>query len=684
MKKAVIFSGTSEGRRLSEMFCAHRIPHTVCVATEYGKAVMTPDPLADVRVGRLTKEEMTDFFCETQTGIVFDATHPFAKEATANIREAADVTGVRYVRIRRSGGEETENGSAVKFFNDTEACIRALNETEGGILLTTGSKELPEYARIRDFADRVYARVLPIGDSIEVCREAGLPAAHILAMQGPFSQELNEALIRQFGIRTLVTKETGRSGGYDEKVNAAGSCGINCFVIGKSEEADGITVDEAFMEMTGTIRSLKASAVQKKAPEPEDAGPAMTVSLIGYGPGDEAYLTAQAEQAVGEAEIVFGASRLIDNIKNKKTYSYYLAKDIIPVLEKERPSRAAVLFTGDVSFYSGALKMKQALDAWNAAGLTVRLYPGISSLAYFAAAIGGPYAEAGIYSVHGKDERELTHGKWITSVRYRERTFLLLSGAKDVRRIAEVLTGKGLGDCRIFLGYQLSYPNEAIRELSVEECLTVEEEGLYIAMIRQPEPGKRALLPVIGDEEFIRRKVPMTKAMIRHASILHLKLTEDSIVYDIGSGTGSVAVEIAKLDDSVHVYAIEKKPEAAALIRENTEKFHCGNVTVIEGGAPEAMEGLETPTHTFIGGSSGNLKEILLCLKEKNPRVRIVINAISLETMAEIAGLLKELPVKDVLIQQLSVANSREIGSYHLMSGENPILIAAFEWETDE
>ena len=670
MKNAVIFSGTTEGRRLSEAFSRAGAAHKVCVATPYGEEVMTEDPYAEVRVGRLTKEEMVRLLREEGTDTVFDATHPFAKEATENIREAAAEAGAAYVRILRSeGNDDKESGSdkmKVTYFSDTDACIGALNGTEGRILLTTGSKELPAYAKVRDFASRGFARVLPVKDSIDACLKAGLPSSQILAMQGPFSQELNEALIRQFGIDILVTKETGRSGGFEEKIQAAKACGIRCFVIGKPSEEDGITVEEAVRTYT-------------------DA--AMRIDLVGFGPGEEAFLTADAKEAVERAQIVFGASRLTGMIKDKTTYPYYLARDILPVLEKERPLSAAVLFTGDLSFYSGALKMKDALGKWGEeTGIrpVVTMRPGISSLSYFAAAIGEPYADAGIYSVHGKGEKELTHGEWITSVRHRERTFLLLSGAKDVRRLGEVLLAKGLDNCSVVLGYQLSYPEESVRTLSPAQCRSVEEEGLYIAMIRQPEPEKRALTPVIGDEEFIRAKVPMTKAMIRHASVLHLKLTEGSVVYDVGSGTGSVAVEIAKLDDSVHVYAIEKKPEAAALIRENIEKFHCGNVTVIEGGAPEALEGLEAPTHAFIGGSSGNLKEILLCLKEKNPRVRVVINAISLETMAEISKLLKELPVKDVVIQQLSVAVSREIGSYHLMSGENPILIAAFEWKNDD
>ena len=182
----------------------------------------------------------------------------------------------------------------------------------------------------------------------------------------------------------------------------------------------------------------------------------------------------------------------------------------------------------------------------------------------------------------------------------------------------------------------------------------------------------------ISDEEFLRGDVPMTKENIRHLSVMKLGLTAGATVYDIGSGTGSVACEIASLGNGIRVYAIEKKEEACGLIKQNAAKFGLKNIEVIYGTAPEALEGLEPPTHAFIGGSSGNLKEIMTALSGSGSSVRVVINAVSLETIAEIQSVIREFPVSGLSLEQISVSRARELGNHHLMMAENPVLIAAF------
>jgi precorrin-6Y C5,15-methyltransferase (decarboxylating) len=189
---------------------------------------------------------------------------------------------------------------------------------------------------------------------------------------------------------------------------------------------------------------------------------------------------------------------------------------------------------------------------------------------------------------------------------------------------------------------------------------------------------KKRLVPILNDDEFIRDKVPMTKASVRHLSVLKLGLSEGDVVYDIGSGTGSIACEIALQSDSLKVYAIEMKSEACELIKRNADKFELNNITVVEGKAPEAFDGLEAPDCAFIGGSSGNLKEILSTLSSKKPGIRVVINAVSLETMAEIQSVIKGFEISDLEIEQISVSRSRELGDHHLMMAENPVLIASF------
>lgn len=182
------------------------------------------------------------------------------------------------------------------------------------------------------------------------------------------------------------------------------------------------------------------------------------------------------------------------------------------------------------------------------------------------------------------------------------------------------------------------------------------------------------------DEWFIRGDVPMTKAEIRAIAIAKLELDGASILLDIGAGTGSVSVEAALCSSVKRVYAFEKKPEAAALIEKNREKAGISAKKLIlkEGEAPESFPMFEEmPTHAFIGGSSGNMAQILSRLLEINKEMRIVITVIALETIAELMGLLKNREI-DAEIVSVQTAKARPAGNYHLMQGQNPVYIISF------
>ena len=662
MKKPLIFSGTTEGRTLSEKLTASGIAHIVCVATEYGELVMEPSELADVRTGRMTALEMYDLM-KSEADKVFDATHPYAADVSHNILTACLAADKEYVRIHRDIDSELFPKDAdVHVFENAAECAAALSETEGNILLTTGSKELSVYASDEDVRSRLYARVLPSRESISLCEEAGLSGKHIIAMQGPFSMETDLALIRQFGIKTLVTKSSGSAGGAPDKIRAAAKAGIPVYMIGRPAEETGLSLNDVLAKYFG-IRSR------------------MSIDLIGIGPGGKDLLTADAAEAIEKAEIMFGASRMISAYEGRRAYPYYKAEDIIPVLEKEIPARAAVLFSGDTGFYSGAEKLAPALRVWayrSGTDCEVMTHPGISSFAYLAAKAGVSYQDAKLVSIHGCSGDKKAAAELVNSVRYNGKTFVLLSGTADVKLMGELLGDNGLTDVSIILGFQLSYPEEIVGVIRAEDCGKVTEPGLYTAIVVNDHPDTKAILPVISDDEMIRGKVPMTKENIRHLSVMKLGLTEGATVYDIGSGTGSVACEIAAQSSSIEVYAIEKKEEACSLIGQNAAKFGLSNIEIIQGTAPEALKGLEPPTHVFIGGSSGELREILSALSEMCRSVRVVINAVSLETMAEIHSVLKHFAISDLSIEQVSVSRARELGNYHLMNAENPVMIAAF------
>ena len=178
------------------------------------------------------------------------------------------------------------------------------------------------------------------------------------------------------------------------------------------------------------------------------------------------------------------------------------------------------------------------------------------------------------------------------------------------------------------------------------------------------------------DEWFIRGEIPMTKSEVRAVSVSKLELQTNSIVYDIGAGTGSVSVEAALKVPEGHVYAFEQKEEGCALIRANAEKAGLTNLTVVPGKAPESLAGYPAPDRVFLGGSSGNMEEILDLVTELNPAVQLVINVIALESLNQaMAWFQKKGWELEVVCMQVSRAAKR--GPYHMMQAQNPIYILA-------
>ena len=245
--KIVIFSGTTEGRALSRLLAEQGAEVTVCVATEYGREEQGAMAGVTVLAGRKTPEELADILRESD--LCVDATHPYAVEVTKIVRRACTAAGVPYRRLLRGRSADTD----AMVVDSAEAAAELLADREGNILLATGMKELPAFAGISPA--RLYPRVLPTGDSIAACERAGIPHRNVIAMQGPFSRELNEALIRQFHIVYLVTKDGGKAGGFQEKVQAAENTGIELVLIRRPEET-GESFDEVVKSCEEMMKCL--------------------------------------------------------------------------------------------------------------------------------------------------------------------------------------------------------------------------------------------------------------------------------------------------------------------------------------------------------------------------------------------------------------------------------------------
>jgi len=234
-----IFGGTSEGRLSSEFLSNSHIKVDLYIATGYGRQFVEKLKNVTIHQERLNKEQMIELFQKNSFDCIVDATHPFAKIVSQNAREAAECCKIKYYRIVR---ETAENEYCI-YFERMEDIINYLNKTQGNILLTTGSKDLDKFTGITNYEKRIYVRILPMEDSLKKAIALGYSNKNIICMQGPFSQELNIAMINSVGAESLVTKESALSGGFEEKAEACIKTNVKCLVMKKPEE-EGISLEE--------------------------------------------------------------------------------------------------------------------------------------------------------------------------------------------------------------------------------------------------------------------------------------------------------------------------------------------------------------------------------------------------------------------------------------------------------
>lgn len=656
MYKAIVFAGTTEGYALCEFLAENRVSVYACAATEYGGSLLQENEFLHVSAGRLKTEDMEELFRKENPEIVLDATHPYAAEVTKNIRTACESAGVLYQRILRPEGEK--NSEAI-YVESTEEAAAFLSGTEGNIFLTTGSKELAKFTGIPDYKERLFARVLSIPSVIRSCAELGIEGKHLIGMQGPFSAEINEAMLRQFQCSYLVTKDTGLAGGFPEKMEACQRCGVTPVIIGRPLKEEGLSLQDArvfLSKMFGFTLSQK-------------------ISLVGIGMGAEKTLTLEGKKALNEAELLIGAKRMTEAVQKPGQmvlHEYRSEKIVEYIREHPKYRTVAIALSGDVGFYSGAKKLIDQLDG------NVEVICGISSVVYFMSKIGLSWDDAKIVSAHGRN------CNLISLIRHNPKVFSILGTEDGVAVLASRLVYYGMGDVTLYVGENLSYENEKIFHDKAAKLTEYRGDALSVVTACNEKATPLSAVHGISDGEFLRGKAPMTKEEVRTVSLSKLRLSEDSVCYDVGAGTGSVSVEMALRAWMGQVYAIEKKEDALALLKENKKKFAVDNLVIIPGVAPEAMTELPAPTHAFIGGSSGNMQDIINLLLEKNPKVRIVINCITLETVTEAMNAIRDFGLEDVDIVQLAAARSKSIGRYHMMMGENPIYIISCSGRGEE
>lgn len=650
-KNLCIFGGTSEGRILAQKLKDTK-NITLCTATDYGAAVLKDLDDISVVKGRMDSKQMMDFFALHDFDCIIDATHPYAQEATINISKAAKTKNIPLIRIIRENDETVEN--AVYFDSNAQAAA-FLKNTQGNILVTTGAGGISMYDDI--LSERLFVRILPCVSSLKACESAGIKQSNIIASQGPFSYDTNFTLMKEKNIKYLVTKSSGNAGGFNEKIRAALALNIVPVIIGRPDDNKGYTISRALKKL-GYIHNDKRRAY-----------------VIGIGPGNANHLTREALEHINTSDALFGAEPVLSLINTgRQVFCEYLPDKILKILDQHPEiTDFSVLVRGDTGLFSASSLIARDFEHANFSnavdrGIQLSFIPGISSLSYFASKLKISYDDVKTVSLHGKNEN-------IARIIDRNRScFVLCGGKNSPDKICRHLLDYGFKDLRCRIGERLSYPDERIISDTLENISLMSFDDLCIMYLENPSPylKRTSGLP---DECFIRGNVPMTKSPVRALTLLKLSLSEDSIVWDIGAGTGSVSIECALHAEKGHVYAIEKSDEGVSLIEKNVRKFHTDNVSIVKGTAPEILSDLEVPTHVFIGGSSGNLSKILDKVFQINRHLIAVINTITLESQNEVLRYTENnrYLVYDAVSFGLSM--SENAGKYHFMKSLNPVMI---------
>ena len=306
-------------------------------------------------------------------------------------------------------------------------------------------------------------------------------------------------------------------------------------------------------------------------------------------------------------------------------------------------------------------------------GIPFRVLPGLSSVQYLAARLGRPWQDWKLVSAHGcacdpVAECLTAGGKPV---------FFLTGGAETPASLCGRLAAAGLGDAHVLVGEELGRAEEKIMFGTAQEFAQKQFASLSVLLVEHlPQPPRR--VPGFPDEAFHRGEVPMTKQEVRAAALAKLAVRPGDPLWDVGAGTGSVSVELALAAPRGHVYAVECDTAACSLIKQNRDKFHVHNLTLVEGKAPEKLTGLPAPDAVFIGGSKGNLPEIIDAVLTANPSARLCVSAIALETLQTALSSFATHGMT-AQITQIAISRSSSVGNLHLIKANNPVFLIVRE-----
>ncbi len=390
-----------------------------------------------------------------------------------------------------------------------------------------------------------------------------------------------------------------------------------------------------------------------------------SIKLIGIGDNGLASLLPQYIKWIEESEVLIGGERLLE------FFPYYIGekiivksglKKLVDVIQHETRD-IVILASGDPLFYG--------LGGYLSKYLNVEVYPHVSSIQLAFSKIGESWQDAYITSVHGRSMKGL-----IQRIDGYDKIALLTDAENSPSAIAEYLLQFRMHEYKAFVAENLQGENEKTGWYSLEEMKSADFSPLNVVILKRIAPSPKWSLG-IADDEFSQRRPDkglITKKEIRVLSLHALQLQQDSIVWDIGTCTGSIAIEAAKIAREGQVFAIEKNEGDLANCLENQYKFRT-DLTAIHGKAPEGLDTFPNPDAIFIGGTGGNMKDLLeVCCNRLNEGGRIVLNAATIENLYKALECFKELNFNtNILHAQL--AHNKPILGMNRFTPLNPIYI---------
>ncbi|AEY65218.1 bifunctional cobalt-precorrin-7 (C(5))-methyltransferase/cobalt-precorrin-6B (C(15))-methyltransferase [Clostridium sp. BNL1100] len=383
--------------------------------------------------------------------------------------------------------------------------------------------------------------------------------------------------------------------------------------------------------------------------------------IIGAGTGSEDFLTQRALKLMESCDVIYStAYRFLSDTRRKVIECP--VTEIPKLIEASEGQNIVLLVSGDTGFFSIAGSLSEKLED----KFDIEVVCGISSLQYFCSKTGNSYEKIKVVSLHGRDENVLG------PISYNSKVFVLTGGENKAHTICKSLSDNGLAEIKAIVGENLSMPEERIVSGTVKELAGYTFDNLAVMLLENPNYVNYHI--PLSDEDFERGKVPMTKEEVRAITLAKLAVEPCDIVFDIGAGTGSVAVEMARRAFDGSVYAIEKNPEALELICKNRVKLGAYNVKVVSGTAPDIFAELPVPDRAFIGGSSGNMAEIVGGLMAINPRIHIVANTITIESLNGAINSFEENGFETEVVC-INSSVSKKVGRYHMMNANNPVYI---------